>query len=126
MNNIVHNTRKKNMVYKFVPSFQENISDIDDKKVFFYQITTFENPRHNRYNLREFCLNNNNEILDVKLYWLTKKQYKKFIAQKKSNEYKSYNVYDLTHVKYPTLYDIETSKSELLNYNDNYTGFANF
>lgn len=119
--------RKKKMVYKFVTRFDDdNLQDIDDTKTFFYQIASFAEPQYGKYNIRQFCLNSKNEILDVKTNWVSKKEYKRFKSIKKCNEYKSYDVYNLNTVNYPSIYDINTCRSDLLSCNDNYSGFASF
>ena len=120
-------TRKKKMVYKFVTRFHDdNLEDIDNTKTFFYQLASFPEPTYNKFHLRVFLINSKNEIIDVKTYWLSKKEKKHFCASKRCNEYKLYDVYNLGHVSHPTNYDLNTSKSNLLSYNDNYSGFASF
>ena len=121
-------TRKKKLVYTFVTKFrgEDQLQDIDDTKTYFYQIATYAEPQYGKYNIREFCLNGRNEILDVQVYWVAKKEYKRFKASKKCNEYKAYDVYNLANINYPTAYDIHTCRSDLLNHDDDYTGFAAF
>jgi len=124
-------SKKKKMVYKFVTNFhkdkdQNMIQDIDNTYTYFYQIAAFADPNHGQYNLRKFYINGKNQILDVRLFWLSKKQYKQFKSSKKCNEYKAYDVYNLNTINYPSVYDIMTCKSDLLCHNNNYSGFASF
>ena len=111
--------------YKFVSSFNEPVDD--NYNISFYQLSSFPDPKHKTYHLRKFIIdNNNNTFVDVKDYRLKKRQFEKFLKRKRGNEYKTYSVYDLDVVGYPTLSDILLLKSDILSTNHDYSGFAPF
>lgn len=120
--------RKKNMTYKFVSNFDVSEEQNDPNRSIstYYQLCMFENPRNKRHHIRRFEINKNNEIMDVKQKWLTNQEYNNFVNKVKCHEYKLYNTYDLSNVEFPSMNDIISSKSDLLNYSNNYTGFALF
>lgn len=110
--------------YKFVKSFDQE--EQDNNLIMFFQVATFPNPGNNTYHVRRFMINDKDEFKSVKDYFLTNKQYQKFIQKKKPNEYKTYAVYNLKMVKYPTLGDILAAKSSMLSCNSLYYGAAPF
>lgn len=127
MNNNFIPTKKKKARYHFVtrkePDHYEN--DADDY-TFYYQICTFPNPRTNRFDMRKFIINKNNEFVAVKEFNLTKKQCKKFYNYKKTHQFRNYPVYTLNDIDYPSISDILTAKSDILRNNYDYTGYAPF
>lgn len=99
----------------------------DDKSLtYFYQLATFPHPKNGKYHMRKFIINSKNNVHDVNDYLLDKDQYDRFLKSKKINEYKLYSVYSLNDVNYPTGGEILASKSDMLNNNFDYTGFAPF
>lgn len=111
--------------YKFVKSFDPE-PDPNDTITLFFQIATFPNPENKTYHVRRFMINAKDEFKSVKDYFLTQKQYQKFVQKRKPNEYKLYSVYNLKMVKYPTLADVLGVKSSMLASNVNYYGEAPF
>src|SRR5690606_19156692 len=98
-------TKRNNVRYKFITptNYQNRDNEVkDDSYYFFYQITTYPDPKTDRYHLRKFVLNNKDEFKAVNEYHLTKSQCKKFYSTKKRHEYKQYAVYNLNNVNYPT------------------------
>ena len=122
-------TKKNKVKYHFITP-QEQINDqrtkLENEFKFFYQISTFKNPKTKKYHMRKFVIDGNGKFIDIKDYNLTTNQCKTFYKTKKKNEYKKYNVYDLDNVQYPVLSDFHMAKSEILNNNFDYTGFAPF
>jgi len=119
--------------YQFVTNETEEIRQRHEKQKeynnqmsYFYQITTFPDPQSNKFHMRKFTINGNNEFLDIRDFNLTKKQCKSFYVTKKPQEYKRYDLYNLNSIKYPTLAEIYTSKSNILQTNSDYTGYAPF
>lgn len=126
MNNDYISTRKKRIKYKFVqPNAQQESEESADFS-FFYQICTFPDPYTKKFHMRKFIINHRNEFANVKEFNLSKKQCKKFFAIKKQHEYKCYPVYSLENINYPNLGEILGSKSDILNNEYDYTGFAPF
>ena len=129
MNNDFINTRSKRVKYTFASPPSNNLRDIEPEEEyisFFYQIATFPDPYTKKFNMRKFIMSGNNDFLDIKEYNLTKKQAKKFYAEKKPNKFKRYSVYNLKDVGYPVMTDILTAKSSILSQDYDYTGFAPF
>jgi hypothetical protein len=90
----------------------------------YYQVALFPNPNTSKYNVRMFFVNYNNEYTDIKTFNITKKQLKQFLANTNSKQYKMYSVYTLDNVNYPLSGEILLSKSDILENDYNYTGFA--
>lgn len=111
--------------YKFVKTFEEEV-DPNAFITLYFQVATFQNPKNMTYHVRRFMINDKNEFKSVKDYYLTKKQYERFLQKRKPNEYKIYSVYDLDMIKRPTLADILTTKSSMLSTDVNYYGAAPF
>ena len=120
-------TRKKRVRYKFItPNMVVDQKPGDNSISYFYQICTFPNPYDNMYHARKFTFTGKNEILDIKYYKLNKKQYKKFRRTAPPHRYACYNTYTLKNINFPTIAQLFTSKSNILETNYNYSGYAPF
>lgn len=111
--------------YKFVSNFDEQKQEVETTTRFL-QIAAFPNPKTGLYQIRRFHVNQNNEFVNVKDYFISKSKYGKLLQKKKNNEYKLYSVYDLNQVKYPCKSDILLLKSDILGADYNYYGSAPF
>jgi hypothetical protein len=129
-------TKKKRTKYSFITSdkstkekekdkFQENFST-KHEYTYFYQLCDFKNPNNNFYHLRKFTVNRKNEFESIKNYYLIKSQYKKFLKTNRPHTYKRFNRTSLDRVDPPSYFDINTSKSDILATDSNYTGYAPF
>lgn len=110
------------MTFEFIPA---DFEPREERYTFFYQLCTFANPSNQKYDMRKFVLNNNNEFVSVENFQLTKKQCKKFFQVKKQNEYKCYPVYNLHNIEYPNASDILTCQSSILS-NESDVNNSNF
>lgn len=110
--------------YKFVSEFNETVKP--KEIVYYYQLASFKDPKTNKYNIRRFTINENDEFIDVKETSLNSKEFRKFIKTQKPNKYKVFSVYTLDIIQYPTLSDISLCKSEILSKNNEYYGYAPF
>lgn len=118
--------------HKFVARFNDEDDlqkyqgyEVDDGTTTkFYQLASF--PYDNRYHLRRFVLNGKNEFVHIQNFYLSKRQYKKFLLKKKNYQYKLYPVYDLDVAGYPTSGDIQMAKSSILSQNNEYYGYSAF
>ena len=122
-------TKKNRTKYEFVTeSKEQHPHPIQDSKLtYFYQICTFPNPnKKDKFHMRKFVLNENNEFISINNFFLSNKQCKRFFSAKKPNEYKCYPVYNLEDIGYPTNTDILTCQSEILSNAYEYSGFAPF
>jgi hypothetical protein len=125
---MINDKRKNKIKYKFI---QQKIDDdqldnsIDDIK-FYYQICTFPDQFNNKYHMRKFVINNDNEFIAINDYHLNKKQCKKFFSIKKPHEYKCFSCYSLEDINYPNMSDILMLKSDILSNDCDYSGFAPF
>jgi hypothetical protein len=122
----MYNNGKKNAIYHFVSNNDIPNEYNGEKPTHFYQLASFANPKTGTHNMRKYTINYLNEFLNVEIFNLTKKQYNHFLKDKKLQKYKLYNVYDLKLVSHPTIHDIMTSKSDILQNNYDYTGYAPF
>ncbi len=114
------------MSHKFVSSFNQQTKQNITQTKSFLQIANFPNSKTKLYHVRKFIINDDNEFVNVKDYFLNKHTYDKLFNIKKKHEYKLYAVYDLNTVDYPTMADILALKSDILGANYNYYGFAPF
>jgi len=113
--------------YKFVSNFDEQAKAKAQEVITRYlQIASFPNPKTNLYQIRRFHINQNNEFVNVKDYFISKSKYNKLLQKRKSNEYKLYSVYNLNEVKYPCISDLLLLKSDILGTDYNYYGSAPF
>jgi len=126
-NNDYISTRRKRIRYNFItPNTVVDEKPGDTSINFFYQISTFPNPYDHKYHLRKYAFNSKHEFINVKYYKLTRKQYKNFRRKMPLHKYKCFNTYTLKNINLPTLFDILTSQSNILETNYMYSGFAPF
>lgn len=120
--------RKNNVKYHFGgPSEETPSPDLDASNLsFFYQICAFPHPKTGKYQMRKFVVNSKNEFINIQDYYLNKNQCRKFFATKRDHEYRSYPTYSLSDVTRPHMSEILMSKSQIMNNNYDYTGFAPF
>ena len=119
--------QKKSKSYQFVDKYDDPRNQSEPEILnYYYQVATFAEPRSKRHNMRRYAVNSNNEFVNASEYWLTEEQYQRFIASKKSYEYRGYPVYSLREISQPYLTDIMTMKSSILRNDYDYTGFAPF
>jgi len=107
----------KEVKFKFVDpnKYFGGTNAVNDEIITFYQVCHFENPETKKYEIKKYFVNQNNEIVNFKFFKLDKNEHDKFIKLKPPNKYKLYSVYSLSMIKNPTLDDIETSRSRILN-----------
>uniref|UniRef100_A0A6C0ADI3 Uncharacterized protein n=1 Tax=viral metagenome TaxID=1070528 RepID=A0A6C0ADI3_9ZZZZ len=111
--------------YTFVPK-QRNIISNDNiklKPVRFYQIATYKN-NNNLYHVRRITFDGNNSITEVKNAFFKKYKLEEFIESKRDNLYNTYPVYSLDTIPYPTASDISLARSDILQYDHDYTGYS--
>lgn len=92
----------------------------------YYQVTTFPNPKTNRYHVRKFVINESNEFVSIKDYYLSTKTRDRLTETKRPSQYKLFNVYNLETVVYPNMNDIMVARSDLVKSDADFTGFASF
>lgn len=109
-------------------NFVNNFNQIPKEEHFinFYQLASFADPKTCKYHIRRYKVNDNNEFVSIKEYHLPKRLYQKLIKSKRPNSYKMYTVYNLNIVNHPTMSDILTAKSSMLDINSYYYGAAPF
>lgn len=112
------------MSYKFVNSFDKQEPIINNKT--FLQIATFPNSKTKLFHVRKFTINNDNQFIGIKDYYINLCTYNKLLNKRRRNEYKLYAVYDLNTVDVPSLSDIFILKSDILGTDYNYYGSAPF
>ena len=127
MNNPYIPTRKKRIRYRFItPSTVVDENPSDTSLHCYYQVCTFANPYDHFYHARKIIFNGKNEILDTKYYKINKAQYKKFRKNFPLHKYALYNTHTLDNINFPTIAQLFTAQSDILQMNYNYSGFAPF
>lgn len=79
---------------------------------FFYQLSRFENT-DKKHHMRQFIINPDNSLKGYYDYYLTKNKVDKFLVMKLCNEYKIFNVSDLSSIPHPSDNDIMLRRSEM-------------
>lgn len=118
-------TRLKKLNYTFIkPSERDFVPENPNKIVAtFTQVCTFPTTE-GKYQVRQYKSNNNDEFVSIKDYELTKDQVVKFTNETKRNQYKCYSTNSLQYVSYPNLNDIQVAKSQIIGFENSYSGFA--
>ena len=91
----------------------------------FYQICKFEN-KYNKINVRKINIDEFGNFSNIQEKDYHFEKINKFIKNQRVNKYKLYPTNDLSLVSLPNPNEIFSSMSELLNKNNNYTGFSNY
>lgn len=113
--------------YVFVqPASQSLYIDTVLTQIKFYQICIFPNPINNLFEIREIIIGGQNEIVSYKDLKLEKKNKKKLLQLLKENQYKLYSTYSTKHIGAPTCSDISVARSDMINTDNKYTGYAAF
>lgn len=117
-----------NTKFKFIPNTSTQCSNGDCSLdiINYYQVATFADHNTNKYHLKKFVINENNQFIRLTEYRLTKRQMEKFLSKKKQNEYKLFSSYDLSGVNYPNNGDISLARSSILGEDSSYSGYAAF
>ena len=93
----------------------------------YYQICLYKDEHKDMYGIRKIKFNEKIEILDVKVKYYPKKIIDKFINRNKmtkENKVKLYPYNDIKMVPYPTMSEMLSSYSGLLNGGGNISGFS--
>ncbi len=90
----------------------------------FYQLALHPHPQTNKYHVRRFIIDGEDNFCDIRDYHIDKSQYEKFLNAKKLNEYKLYSVFTLAQIKYPTMADILLLKSSIIANTHQYYDYA--
>jgi hypothetical protein len=115
--------------WKFIPRkrYEDLSYQIPSTKYKFYQVCTFVNPSTGKHRVRRFILDGDgNYAAAIEERDISPKLFQLFIKEKKPNEYKLYNVYDLNYVSHPTMGEIMIAQSPILATDSDYSGYAQF
>lgn len=129
-------TKKKKVKYSFITNetspdkrFQQNYSATRTRYDFF-QICDFRTDVNhsypNKYQVRRFVVNQNNEYDSIKDYYLNKKEYRRLLKKQQPHTYRRFNLNTLEYCDPPSFHDINTAKSEILHTDSGFTGYAPF
>ena len=122
--NIVYIMNDSNVKYTFVNKHTYNTQNkVNDDYIYYFQVATYIHPFKNGYHVKRHTVDSENNLINVKDYYINKKQMNKLI-KKYPNKFKFYSVYELDDISIPKLGDINTARSELLSSNYSYSGFA--
>jgi hypothetical protein len=107
--------------YNFVNSFNEGgeVDDFAPKKTFgnnmkYYQVASFPNSKSELFVIRAFDIDSENNFKNINEFQITKTQFKKFSKSCNSKYCKYYNVSSLRNVNYPTLFEVQTARSDFI------------
>lgn len=118
---------KNNKKYYFVtPESDQLLNRTHLPDIKFYQISGFINPETNKHNLRVYFIDGNNSIVNYKNFNITKKMMNDIKSSVRENTYKIYPTYSLDHIDPPSCNDIMLARSQMLNIDNEYYGFAKF
>lgn len=105
--------------YTFVTS-NRNVPDVfaPDEPVIFYQICSYSDPTTHRYHMRKIFYDQDNNIKEIKNFYLTPDQANLFYKSKNLFEYKIYPMYNFDLVELPCETMLEKARSELFKCHD--------
>jgi hypothetical protein len=114
--------------YEFV---QYKTPSIYDEKTFlkpmnYYQICSFPNPKTHKYEIRNVYVNEYDEITKYSTIHLTYNDYQRLLRALRDNKYRLYATYTLSYINLPSCGDISLARSEMLNIDNDYSGYAQF
>lgn len=113
--------------YNFItPSSQSIYDDVPLKVIKFYQICAFPNPKNGIFEIRETIINGNNDIDSYRTIHVHEKTKKRLLKSLRENRYRLYATNTLTYIEHPNCNDISLARSEMLNEDSIYSGFAPF
>ena len=113
------------MQVNFIEKHSQMLYNPKKKIQTFYQICKFPN-KYNKINVRKINIDEFGNFNNIKEKEYNIEKIQNFIKQKKVNKYKTYPTNNLSLVGLPNPNEIYSSMSELLNNNDNYTGYSNY
>lgn len=115
------NTPRK---FRFVPKKRDLLlnDSTSFSPVVFYQIALFKTKKG--YEVKRFYFDNNDRLLDISKAFMSKEKVEKFVDSNKSNIYKIYSVYTLDEVPYPSTSDITLARSDIIQNDYDYSGYA--
>lgn len=115
-NNDFIKTKKKRVRYEFVSrkDVEEQNNNYAGQMTDYYQICAFRNPKNDKFHMRKFVLDEKDNIMSVREYYLSERKCKQFFKTKNEHQYRCYPSYDLDNVNYPVMGDILAAKSPLL------------
>ncbi len=90
----------------------------------FYQISSFPNPKTNRFMAIKFTYDQEMIIRKVKQYYAKKHIIDKLLQNIGSHKYRLYPCIDLNQIEPPSVSDLMTGASSNTNNNYDYTGYA--
>jgi hypothetical protein len=91
-----------------------------------YQICVFPNPKDGKFEVREVLINGNNNIENFKLMHITKSTHNKLLNALRDNKYRLFSTFTLNTIDLPDCNDIALARSDMLNMDNDYAGYAKF
>lgn len=125
--NIVNNVYMTTRKYVFVSSSNEpqyNPRPVKNTK--FYQICAFPNPNTGKFEVRENIVNGDNIVISYRTVSMSEKYQKKLLRELRDNKYKLYSTRTLDSIDLPSVNDMFVARSNMLNDDSAYSGFAPF
>jgi len=105
---------------------QYSNDDYMPETISYYQVSMFPNPVTYKHHLRRYKVDHSNKFVDVKDYHLSTDAYNKFLKIKPSHSYSTYQTLNLNGITPPDMGRVSLARSDILNNESDYTGFAKF
>lgn len=114
--------------YEFIHHKTPSMYDHDTilKPLKYYQICAFPNPKTQHYEVREVYVNEYDEITKYATIHISYNDYQRLLRALRDNKYRIYATYTLSYINLPTCADVTLARSEMLNIDNSYSGFAQF
>ena len=97
---------------------------LDEIKI--YQICAFPNPKNGKFEVREILIDGDNNIKTYRVLNLDEHAHKKLLRALRDNKYRLYSVFSLNNIELPDRNDIALARSDMLNMDNDYIGYAKF
>jgi hypothetical protein len=112
--------------YKFIVKASDMSYQPKQQTCSFYQICQFENPLNKKYATRKTIFDQDGNIIKTFDKEYTAKKIDAFLKATRPNKYCTYPVNNLDMIDLPSPSYIMEAKSELLNNDSSYTGYAQY
>lgn len=110
--------------YTFISPSEAAITPYELPPIKYYQICGFANPRKQKYEVRVVNIDGSNNIVNYKLYAITKFEHDKLLKSLRDNLYRLYATFTLDTIELPSCNDIAVARSDMINIDNDYIGFA--
>lgn len=116
-----------NKRYVFTTPGSDTIyNEIPLEPIKFYQICGFPNPKTRKFEIREVLIDGDNNIKTYRKINVDETVHKKLLNALRDNKYRLYSTFNLDNIDLPSCNDITLARSDMINMDNDYTGYAKF